>query len=48
MAYAKRGKKPAIACAVVLGGHTVINELMELRKKNNTQLKKGLRFLNLQ
>jgi len=30
MAYAKRGKKPAIACAVVLGGHTVINELMEL------------------
>lgn len=30
MAYAKRGKKPAIGCAVVLGGHTVINELMDL------------------
>tara|TARA_R100000541_G_scaffold1053_1_gene4934 strand:- start:3945 stop:4658 length:714 start_codon:yes stop_codon:yes gene_type:complete len=30
MSYAKRGKKPAISAAVVLGGHTVINELMEL------------------
>jgi|TARA_R100000479_G_scaffold174904_1_gene124464 predicted phosphodiesterase len=30
MAYAKRGKKPAIACAVVIGGHTCINELMNL------------------
>ncbi|MCP4355966.1 MAG: metallophosphoesterase [Proteobacteria bacterium] len=30
MAYAKRGKKPAIACGVVIGGHTAINELMEL------------------
>lgn len=30
MAYAKRGKKPAIGCAVVIGGHTVINKLMEL------------------
>ena len=30
MAYAKRGKKPAIACGVVLGGKTAINELMEL------------------
>jgi len=29
-AYAKRGKKPAIGCAVVIGGKTVINELMEL------------------
>tara|TARA_B100000424_G_scaffold170510_1_gene131357 strand:+ start:28488 stop:29201 length:714 start_codon:yes stop_codon:yes gene_type:complete len=29
-AYAKAGKKPAIGCAVVFGGHTVINELMEL------------------
>ena len=29
-AYAKRGKKPAIGCAVVIGGHTCINELMEL------------------
>jgi len=29
-AYAKRGKKPAIGCAVVLGGKTVVNELMEL------------------
>ena len=30
MGYAKRGKKPAIACGVVIGGHTAINELMEL------------------
>jgi predicted phosphodiesterase len=30
MAYAKRGKKPAIGCAVVLGGDTVINKLMNL------------------
>lgn len=29
-AYAKAGKKPAIGCAVVIGGHTAINELMEL------------------
>jgi predicted phosphodiesterase len=29
-AYAKRGKKPAIGCAVVIGGHTCINELMNL------------------
>ena len=31
-AYAKRGKKPAIGCAVVFGGKTCINELMELGK----------------
>lgn len=30
MAYAKRGKKPAIACGVVLGGITPINLLMPL------------------
>ena len=30
LAYAKRGKKPAIGCAVIIGGHTVINELMDL------------------
>jgi len=30
MAYAKRGKKPAVGCAVVIGGKTVINKLMEL------------------
>jgi metallophosphoesterase superfamily enzyme len=30
MAYAKRGKKPAIACGVVIGGHTPINNLMNL------------------
>lgn len=30
MAYAKRGKKPAIACGVVIGGHTPINKLMNL------------------
>ena len=29
-AYAKRGKKPAVGCAVVIGGKTVINELMDL------------------
>lgn len=32
-AYAKRGKKPAIGCAVVFGGKTCINELMDLGKK---------------
>jgi hypothetical protein len=30
MGYAKRGKKPAIGCGVVIGGHTAINELMDL------------------
>ena len=30
MAYAKRGKKPAIACGVVLGGNIPINLLMPL------------------
>jgi len=30
MGYAKRGKKHAIGCAVVIGGDTVINKLMEL------------------
>lgn len=30
MAYAKAGKKPAIGCAVVLGGETCVNELMSL------------------
>ena len=30
MAYAKRGKKPAIGCGVVIGGHTGINVLMDL------------------
>ena len=30
MAYAKRGKKPAIGCGVVIGGHTAINKMMEL------------------
>ena len=30
MAYAKRGKKPAIGCGVVIGGHTPINVLMSL------------------
>lgn len=29
-AYAKRGKKPAVGCGVVIGGHTAINELMNL------------------
>ena len=29
-AYAKRGKKPAIGCGVVIGGHTAINKLMNL------------------
>ena len=32
MAYAKSGKKPAIGCAVVIGGRTAINELMVLGK----------------
>lgn len=32
MAYAKAGKKPAIGCAVVIGGRTAINELMVLGK----------------
>ena len=30
MAYAKAGKKPAIGCGVVIGGHTAINFLMDL------------------
>jgi metallophosphoesterase superfamily enzyme len=30
MAYAKAGKKPAVGCAVVIGGRTAINELMVL------------------
>jgi metallophosphoesterase superfamily enzyme len=30
MAYAKRGRKPAIGCGVVIGGHTAINCLMSL------------------
>jgi len=30
MAYAKAGKKPAIGCGVIIGGHTAINELMDL------------------
>lgn len=30
MAYAKSGKKPAIGCAVIIGGRTAINELMVL------------------
>jgi len=30
MAYGKWFKKPAIACGVILGGHTAINELMKL------------------
>ena len=30
MAYAKRGKKPAIGCGVIIGGKTAINCLMEL------------------
>ena len=30
MAYAKRGKKPAVGAAVVLNGTTVVNELMDL------------------
>ena len=30
MAYAKSGKKPIIGCAVIIGGNTVINELMQL------------------
>lgn len=30
MAYAKRGKKPAIGCGVVVGGHTAVNVLMNL------------------
>ncbi len=30
MAYAKRGKKPAIACGVVVNGETAINVLMNL------------------
>lgn len=30
MAYAKAGKKPAIGCGVVFGGHTAINVLMDL------------------
>ena len=30
MAYAKAGKKPAIGCAIILGGHTPINCMMDL------------------
>tara|TARA_R110000822_G_scaffold158970_9_gene298509 strand:- start:2801 stop:3541 length:741 start_codon:yes stop_codon:yes gene_type:complete len=30
MAYAQRGKKPAIGCGVIIDGKTAINELMEL------------------
>jgi len=30
MAYAKRGKKPAVGCGVVIGGHTAFNRLMNL------------------
>ena len=30
MGYAKRGKKPAIGCGVIIDGKTAINELMEL------------------
>jgi len=30
MGYAKRGKKPAIGCGIVMGGKTAINVLMEL------------------
>lgn len=30
MAYAKSGKKPAIGCAVIIGGRTAVNELMVL------------------
>ena len=30
MAYAKAGRKPSIACAVVINGETVINEMMKL------------------
>lgn len=30
MAYAKRGRKPAIGCGVVIGGHTSFNVLMDL------------------
>lgn len=30
MAYAKAGKKPAIGCAVIIGGRTAVNELMVL------------------
>ena len=30
MAYAKAGKKPAIGCAVIIGGHTPINCMMNL------------------
>jgi len=30
LAYAKAGKKPAIGCAVIIGGHTAINVLMNL------------------
>ena len=30
MAYAKAGKKPAVGCGVILGGHTPINCMMDL------------------
>ena len=34
MAYAKSGKKPAIGCGVVIGGHTAINILMDNEIRN--------------
>jgi len=34
-AYAKAGKKPSIGCAVVFGGKTCLNELMELGSKKS-------------
>ena len=40
MAYAKRGKKPAIAVGVCLGGKTCINELMDLGSKSQPYLRK--------
>lgn len=30
MAYAKTGKKPAIGCGIITGGHTAVNRLMSL------------------
>ena len=37
-AYAKAGKKPAIGCAVVFGGKTCINELMDLGSKKELNI----------
>ena len=34
-AYAKAGRKPAISAAVIFGGKTCINELMELGSKKS-------------